>query len=616
MTSWTTIATAASSLKPFWLVSAAAFLTTVLLVPLAGALARRAGVVARPRMDRWGRRPTPLWGGLAIFAGYAIPLFWVLPSGHRAWGIVAAGAAALALGAYDDKVNLKPQTKLIGQLLTVCLLVALGFGFKLKPAGIFSILASVAWGVLVMNALNLIDNMDGLSPGVSLVAVVFVGVFLWRADKPEEAALAASLAGALAGFLLFNFPPAKIYMGDAGSLSLGLTLAGLTLSTSLYADQKLSALSVLLGPTLVLAIPLLDVVLVSITRILAGRPISQGGRDHTSHRLVELGFSERGTVLLLYGLSAVSGLGAVAVTQRGSRLFNLCLVALLIMGLGLFFSYLARLRLSTSDDAPRQPSRTAVIIGLAFKRRLLEILLDVALAFSCFLSAYLFRFDLTLPAMYRHQVMSSLPWILGTAVAGFHAAGLYKGLWSHQGLRDVGRFLKAAGLAAAAGWSVALVLGRLDDIPLSIFPLYGVLLFLGVAATRNSFRFLELLLMRRNHRTPVVILGTGREGNIAFQALSGGRGPWKPVGFLDDVGGESSGLRIHGVPVLGTWDDLESIAARTPFRQIILASDSLTPESREKVLSLARQCGKRVSAFRVLCEDLTGHTVPQEQVAN
>src|SRR5688572_27505883 len=113
MTSWSIPVTEDVALKSLWLISAASFAATAALVPVVGALARRFGVLARPRADRWGQRVTPLWGGLAVFAGYALPLIGVLPAGHGTWGIVAAGAAALALGAYDDKVRIRPQTKLI-----------------------------------------------------------------------------------------------------------------------------------------------------------------------------------------------------------------------------------------------------------------------------------------------------------------------------------------------------------------------------------------------------------------------------------------------------------------------------------------------------------------------
>jgi len=601
------------SLSPLFLASAAAFAATVACVPLAAAFARRRGVVSRPRTDRWGARTTPLWGGLAIFAGYALPLGWFLPLGHRAWGIVMAGAAALVLGAYDDKVGLRPQTKLLGQVLAVCLLMTLGFGFKLRPVELAAVIASVAWGVLVMNAVNLIDNMDGLSSGVSFVAAVFVSAFLWGAGKSHEAVVAASLAGALGGFLVFNFPPARIFMGDAGSLFIGLTLAGLTLSTSLYAEQKLSALSVLLGPTLVLAIPLLDVLLVSVTRTLAGRPVSQGGRDHTSHRLVELGFSERATVLLLYGLSAVCGLGAAAVTRRGSLWVNLFVVSLVIIGLGLFFSYLARLRLSAHETAGA--GRTAVLLRVAFKRRWLEVLLDVALAFACLVLTYLLRFDLDLPAFHRRQVVQSLPWVIGLTVAAFNAAGLYRGMWTLHSLRDVGRFARAAGLAAGACLLVAVLFQQTERYPRSVFPLYGVVLFVGVAATRNSFRFLEMTLARRSKaKVPVLIFGTGREGELAFRELSGNGGSLRPVGFID---GERThrGLRIHGVPVLGTPADLERIAGRTRFDQIVLASPSLSPENRRVILSFARQWGKKVSAFRVSYEDVADVPAETETVA-
>lgn len=518
-----------------------------------------------------------------------------------AWWLVLAGFLLLLLGAWDDKRHILPQTKLIGQIVVACLMVASNLGFKLWPVDLLSALFSIFWIVAIINAVNLMDNMDGLASGVSLIAVGYVAYLLSASEQPNRAILAASLGGALLGFLFYNFPPARIFLGDSGSLSIGATLAALTLSSSLVAEQKLGAMSALLGPALVMAIPLLDVTLVSVTRILSGRPISQGGKDHSSHRLVQMGLSETQAVLLLYALSAVSGGGAIFVSNRWNIDLSVVLVPMLWGGLGIFFVYLARFRMAERPSPGAEVTnadKVSLILGMAFKRRILEVLMDVGLAFACFWLAYLLRFDFDLQPKYRDQIIGLLPFVLGSALVCFQVSGLYSGFWEHQGMRDVGTFVRGAALAASTALLCAVLVYRFERFPRSVFLIYGVLLLLGIAATRTSFRLLEIALSPgATHRVPVLIYGIGDLGLTAFHELSGRNGLFRPVGFIHDDP-EKRGLKINGLPILGTVGDLDALAETFPFDKIIVAC-SLKDDASERLRAFARSKGREIILFQV-----------------
>src|SRR6266516_3699852 len=281
------------------------------------ALARSLGLIARPTADRWHQRPTALMGGIAIAAGtlvgvvawFTIAAFGWSPEFTAAhpWprAVAASAAFMFGVGLVDDLVRLRPQLKFLLQLLAGVVLVAAGATFALTPWHLINVLATVFWFVALTNAFNLLDNMDGVAAGVGAIAALFLGVMFAMQGAWFHAAVAWSLAGAALGFLRYNFHPAIIFMGDAGSLFIGSARAGLVVTSPATVSGSLG--SVVLVPLTIVAVPVLDTALVTVTRTLSGRGISQGGRDHSTHRLVALGLAEKQVALLLYGFAAVGG---------------------------------------------------------------------------------------------------------------------------------------------------------------------------------------------------------------------------------------------------------------------------------------------------------------------
>lgn len=561
-------------------------------------MAVRLGVVAKPRADRWAGRPVPMLGGVAIFIATAAGL--LLGGGElrsTAAGILLGGLFLLVVGALDDRFSFRPQTKLVAQILGACVVTGFGVGFALNPFQSVNILVSIFWIVAIINAINLMDNMDGLAAGVSLIASAFLAFQFAEAGAPSRAALAAALAGGLGGFLCFNFPPARIFMGDAGSLSVGLLLGGMSLSNALAAGQKLGALSVMAGPALVLAIPILDVLLVTVTRVLRGQPISQGGRDHSSHRLIRMGLSERKALLVFYALAVVAGISGLQLAQGIGRLRALFYVALSWIPLGLFFAWLAKVRVETEPMSPK--GRMGLVIGWVFKRRMMEVVMDLALAYICFCTAYGLRFDFSLLPEYKEQVSTSIPWVLGLTLACYQSMGVYGGVWENYGIRDVIRFGKAAGAATLCCIAVAVVLYRYHAYPRSVFPLFGVLLFLSTLGVRTSFQFFEILLVEAGPRR-AVIFGIGPSALAAYAHLTAGEGRGIVAAFVDPKGERAA--RIYGLPVV-TLKDLARLNGELPHERLVIVEDGLPPGCVEALRVHASQNGKILQLYQSRLSD-------------
>lgn len=289
-----------------------AFLLSVGLTPLVRRLARWGGWVAIPEAEKWHDTPTTLLGGVAIFVGGAVAL--PISGGLSAFPMRVWGGAALLFGAglADDLWGLRPSTKLVAQFASAALVLSAGLLFAPSAPVWVSGPLTVVWLLGLPNALNLLDAMDGVAASVALLAAAFLAFVAGLQGLVALSTGAAVLAGATAGFLVFNVAPARIFMGDCGSLFLGYVLAVLGVGIQGADGMAGSALV----PVFILAVPIFDTTFVSVTRILRGQSVAHGGTDHTMHRLVRLGWSERQVPLLLCGGGLLAG-GVGLVGQVG-----------------------------------------------------------------------------------------------------------------------------------------------------------------------------------------------------------------------------------------------------------------------------------------------------------
>jgi UDP-GlcNAc:undecaprenyl-phosphate GlcNAc-1-phosphate transferase len=317
------------------------------LTPLMMRVARRVGYIDQPGGHKSHESPTPYGGGLAIYLAAWIPIglllvaafvapgewiverFGALPRdllggvrdhGAEGLSIMVGGLVLLVLGLYDD---LRPQGPLIklATMSAAALLVATLGGVRIAeflgtPA---SIVLTVAWIVIVVNTFNFLDNMDGLSAGVAGICAIFLIICGLMAGQLLVPALTAAYLGAILGFLVLNFPPARVFMGDAGSLQIGYMLAVASIMTSYWESGSGQRAFALAMPLVVLAVPLYDFVSVVVIRLCEGRNPLQGDQRHFSHRLVDRGLTRRQAVLTIYLATATTGLGATLLPNADLR---------------------------------------------------------------------------------------------------------------------------------------------------------------------------------------------------------------------------------------------------------------------------------------------------------
>jgi UDP-GlcNAc:undecaprenyl-phosphate GlcNAc-1-phosphate transferase len=532
------------------------FVVTALLTPGVIACAHRLGWVARPREDRWHQRPTALMGGIAIFCGTMGA--WLFHEPRATPQILIPAAIIFVLGFIDDRYHLRPYLKLIGQLIAAAIFVTTGPAIEGLPPYL-ALPVTLFWLVGITNAVNLLDNMDGLAAGVSLIAALAMGAYSLGQGNTAAAATVFALAGGAGGFLIYNFNPARIFMGDCGSMFLGFSLAMLALDGTQRSAPNL-VLSLLL-PVVVLAIPIFDTTLVSISRVLHGRSVSQGGRDHSSHRLVALGLSERGAVLVFYALTALFG-GLALMATRVPLLVVLLLATLLALGLLVLGLYLGFLKVY--KEKSEVPSHLRLIGGtVRYKKQILQVLLDLPLIVVSFTGAHLLRFEGDIPDDMRMTLIAGVPLVVAAKLVALAICRAYRGVWRYAGMIDA---LAAISGSTLGSLTIVAVLGLLTKFQgWSRAALVTDWLLFSVLAVTARMWFVALrelfgCLPARNGPR-VLILGAGAEALALIQTLRDPVASTRAdvVGILDD-GLAFERRSLNGVPVLGPVAQLPELA--------------------------------------------------------
>ncbi len=581
-----------------------AFLLSVGLTALVRAVARRLGVVAVPKRDRWHRRPTAMMGGLAIAATMLVTLVWIRP-GIRSWMSVAVGAATalLGLGLVDDFWRIKPYQKLVGQFLAACLVT--GLGLILQWTGKFAVdlLVTLFWLVGVTNAVNMLDNMDGLAAGTAAIGSLALCVNAFLNGQVLEASVLAAFFGALVGFLVFNHHPASIFMGDCGSMFVGFFLACAALSSSQGGGRSRSVVAVLAVPVLVLSIPIFDTTFVTLTRKLVGRAASQGGRDHTSHRLVALGMSERRAVWMLWCFAAVGG--SIALLSRSVALdVSLAAIAGFVVLLTILGVYLADVHIYTDDEmeAARRKPIVSFLITLAHKRRVFEVALDVALIVLAYYLSHLAKYGPVggdSPAW--TLFVAALPVVVCCQLAALLAAGVYRGTWRYASLSDALTYVRATiggavltFLVLTFGFGIVGVLG-------TVLAIDGLLLLLLVAGSRFTFRALRRLLPLPHASTArrVLIYGAGAGGELVCRELFNNPAHGRlPVAFADDDVRKDRTL-VHALRVHAGDAQLTDLFRRLRIEEVILSTERIPMQRLLEIVEACERAGVALSRLRI-----------------
>lgn len=582
------------------LIPITALIISLIIIPIVRKISMAFLLIAKPREDRWSKKPTPTLGGVGIYVAFVVTII-VYSIFDKSWddirlGIIISATGMFLLGLYDDIKHITPPAKLLGQILAASVVVFMGFTTAFFTPRLYgnivaqipNILLTFIWLVGITNAINLIDNMDGLAGGISLITAIILSYLFWKVENTTLLVISLAMAGSLLGFLVFNFPPASIFMGDSGSLFIGFTLAVLAIARQPQASNVFAILGV---PTIIFMMPILDTTLVTITRIIRGQSPSQGGRDHTSHRLVAFGLSERQALVVLYGVAIASGIVAIVLESLDYDL-SLVLVPLLIISLALFTAYLGRLKVVVSPTTNKAGALTRFVVELTYKRKLLEIALDFFLIGAAYYLSFFTINGLNMNDASLQEFLYTLPIALSCAYVSFFLFGVYRGVWKYIGTDDLLNFVKVVLLSVA---SLAVAIGFIDsykDFSPVIFILYGIFLFLGLIATRSSFKVLDQISSRRSRQQEqrIIILGAGDSGEMAVRWIQ--MNPelsYRPVGFLDkDI--LNKGRLIHGVEILGGYNLLNTIIDQKQIDGVIITeSDINTDELVQEIIPVCRE---------------------------
>jgi UDP-GlcNAc:undecaprenyl-phosphate GlcNAc-1-phosphate transferase len=577
----------------------AAFAFTVILVPLVGQFARTKNLYAQPSYDRWHKRPVPKVGGLAmmpplVFVCTVAGLFPTL------YPVLIGATLMFAVGLVDDFRMFRPGTKLVLQMLVAATLLYLLPEVHITGYAIVDLLLGFAWIIGITNAVNLLDNMDGLAAGVASIAgACFLAVLYLDGAAPAEplAAGMAAFVGVTAGFLLFNFHPASIFMGDSGSHLLGCFLAGAALMATPAMSSRLAPVAAI--PVVLLLIPIFDTSFVTVARGLSGRSAFLGGRDHTSHRLVALGIGERRAVLVLYVLTALGGAVALGLIgfPPGLAWGFVALYGTLLALLGVYLGHVQVSRGAAAGGTPLPSEVTA-------RYRLYEVLLDALLISGAYYLAFVGRFRDAQFAQFVPYFTRSVPIVVGIQLATLWLSGKYRQLWGRLGPFEMFSLFRSSALGVAASVIAVLYLDRFEGYSRWVFAFDAILAPVFILSARVGLSAVdEYLRLRRSRGRSALVYGAGRGGALAVRELL--QNPslgLTPIGFLDDDPRKRR-LKIDGLGVVGGLDDLPALLDRRPGHVSVVVI-GIVDLSRERLDRICECCAARGVAVRRMRVDL------------
>lgn len=586
---------------PSLLAFAITFAISAALTPALRAVAHRYHLYAEPTRDRWHRKPVALLGGFAIAGAFLTGL--ILTGELRPLlPLLLCTGAMFAVGTADDIWDVRPTTKLVAQVIVAAALIYLAPHVSLTGSIVLDWVLALLWIVGITNAFNLLDNIDGLAAGIAVIAgLCYLAIMSFRGSDPMLLAIAA-FTGAVLGFLIYNFEPASIFMGDGGSLFLGSFLG--TASFLLAPTLAPQVASMALVPLLILLIPIFDTTFVTLTRRLAGRSAIVGGRDHTSHRLVALGITDRQAVLALYALAAIGGLVAISLghvnLDYAAVIISLYLIVVAALGV-----VLGHVNAAEEGVASRAADgRAPLVADLTYQYRIYEVLLDMALIAVAYYASFRIRFDQQRFTHFLPPFVNSFPIVVACQLTGLWLVGKYRQVWPGFDSEEVLTIVKGVALGVAGAVSFVVYLYRFESFSRGMFVIDGVLLSALIVGSRVAITRIDEYL--RTQRTlggrAALIYGAGRGGALLVRELLQNRSlGLTPVGFVDDDRSKRR-IKLSGIPVLGQVTDLAAIIRDHSVSEVLISIRGLAPEQLALVVDICRQHGVQARLMRLSLE--------------
>ena len=592
-------------------------LSVFLLTPLIISFSKKIDLVAYPSQNRWHSKKTPLLGGVSIFLGIIIGVFFSGIYVHIDPKIIIAVFMIFFSGLYDDIYGIMPYTKLLFQIIASALVMSadiiVGKGVLLPD--FISIPLTILWIIGITNALNLLDNMDGLCTGTSAIISLFLGLLFYLEGQHYLCLLSIILSGATLGFLYYNFMPAKIFMGDCGSLTLGFLLSVISLMGTFHTK---SHVMLSLGvPLLLMSIPIFDTTLVTISRKYLNRPVSQGGKDHLSHRLIALGYSERKSLLLMLfisGLGCLIALGFKYLDLSISLLFIL-LSLILFIGFGAMLSRVKVYNIKDYDSIRRSEKEniTAIRTVLIYKRQIVELIVDsIIVIYSIYFSIWL-QHNGNIPSQLLEHLFVIIQTVLPLSLFVFLLFRFYSTLWRYLTLSDAIRYLCAVVTVSFLIFILSkYYFGSILHYT-TIIILFFVL-FLLLSAFRLSERFISLIIRKslfqisgaQSNGIRTIIVGAGDRGTMALkEILQNKNRDMIPIGFIDDDISKK-GARIEGYKIFGDISNINDVVRSKDIAKIIIAIGNIEKDRFDFILNLCERTGKSVEVFSIEFNDWKG----------
>lgn len=552
--------------------------TALLSFLLTGAVLRfslKRDLLDHPNVRSSHTTPRPRLGGIAItiafYTGCAVMLMAGMKSAIPAVplaGMLAGGALIAVGGLADDLRGLDARLKLLIQLGAAGIAVASGNvmnGFTLPFAGtiefgVFAAPLTVLWIAAIVNFYNFIDGIDGLAAGIGLIASSFLFFISGLAGAPDLRGFYVLLAGSSFGFLRFNFPPARIFMGDTGSTFIGYSFAVLAV-----AGERLGIPAFL--TVLLLASAIGDAVLTLVRRALKGERLLSPHRTHYYQRLTSLGLSHKQVTLIEYFVTVLLGVSAILAFHREEAFVTF----LSVMWIGFFLWALAKIR---SMERGRRLFWEGRTIGIAFG--------DLAFIALSYVLGFWLRLNFRFPEAETGALLRSLPIVLVIRTAVFFWYGVYRGVWRYTTFDDLLRIVKAVSAGSAIMVVSFTLLFRFEAFPRSVFLIDWFVLTVFMAGSRIAVRWFHELPPREDIAgRRVAIAGAGPEAELILAGVRRAGG-FVPVGYLDDRT-EMRGRDIHGLRVLGALAEAPRVARRHRIAEILAPgafADRVPPEAR------------------------------------
>ncbi|MBM3251220.1 MAG: hypothetical protein FJZ11_00360 [Candidatus Omnitrophica bacterium] len=570
------------------------FILSLVFTPLVRQIALKNGLVSYPRPDRWHKRPTALLGGISIYLASVISALFFGLINKNALGLLLGATFLFIVGLTDDKFHLMPYAKLFAQIIAGCIAILSGVIIGLPLDAFLSIPLTLLWIIGITNSFNLLDNIDGLAAGISVITSLMLFASSLLFSNNILGVFALILAGAALGFLPYNFNPARIFMGDSGSMFLGYCIAVISISGT---PRHISSLLItLLVPVFILSVPIFDTIFVMFIRQLQGRRIFEGGKDHTSHRLVTLGLSQRKTVLLLYAISII--FGAIGILYSKLNIFIISIIAflgivvLMFFGLFLFEGTSYKSESSHRNNVLHKNNKTLLNAMLFHKRRIVEVLLDFIFICIAYYSAYFLRFEGQLLTSNLYLIKESLVWLILIKVSVFFIFGLYRGVWRYIGISDFFTIFKVVTLSSVASILFLTFNFRFKDYSRAVFFMDWLILLFLILGSRFMFRILGEFLSRiQKEGKRVLVFGAGDMGEMVIREIKRNKSlNYVPVGFVDDDP-HKLGSKIHGLPVLGSREKIQDLIRDNEIREVIIAVAKISMADFIEIAQLCKDCG-------------------------